>query len=64
MLNVLGWADVAIAGVCVCVRSCRGSLEAVGDALCIINSMVKGYSNKRLRAIQAELLDETRNTAR
>lgn len=40
MLSVLGWTDIAIAGVCVCVRCC-GSLEAVRDTLCIISSSVR-----------------------
>lgn len=51
MLSVLGWTDVAAAGVCmsVCVWLCSGSEEAGRDALCVISSSsVKGYSNKCL----------------
>lgn len=64
MLSVLGWTDIAIAGVCVCVSvGCNGSLEAVRDAFCIISSRVKGYGNKCLYAILAKSLDWAGNTA-
>ncbi len=57
MPSVLGWTDIAFAGVCACVCvGCCCSLQAVRDAFCIISSRVKGYSNKCLNAI-AKFLD-------
>ncbi len=46
MLSVLGWTDIAVAGVCVCV--------CVWDTFCIISSRVKDYSNKHLYVIPAQ----------
>lgn len=57
MPSVLGWTDIAFAGVCVClcvsvqVQGFCGSLEAFTDMFCIINTIVEGCGNEYICAV-------------
>lgn len=69
MPSVLGWTDIAFAGVCVrlCVSvqaqgvSC-GSLEAFRDTFCILNTIVEGCGNEYIYVVLSSPPDWARNT--